>query len=57
VNRIVVAAVVLICVRRMRWQDRQLPAHHVGLKLHGAALSSARRDPKRYMEISGGADP
>ena len=42
-------------VRRLRRQDSELPADHAGLELHGAALSSAPRDPQRHMEISGGA--
>jgi hypothetical protein len=32
-------------VRRLRRQDRQLPAHRVGLELQGAALSPEARDP------------
>ena len=42
-------------VRRLRRQDSQLPADHAGLELHGAALSPARRDPGRHMEIPGSA--
>ena len=42
-------------VRRLRRQDPQLPADHAGLELHGAALSPARRNPERQVEIPGGA--
>ena len=42
-------------VRRLRRQDSELPADHEGLELHGAALSSARGDPERQVEIPGGA--
>ena len=42
-------------VRRLRRQDAELPADHERLELHGAALSSARRNPERQMEIPGAA--
>ena len=38
-------------VRRLRRQDPELPADHAGLELHGAALSPARRDPERHLDI------
>ena len=38
-------------VRRLRRQDRQLPADHAGLELHGAALPPARRNPRRKLEF------
>ena len=38
-------------VRRLRRQDSELPADHERLELHGAALSSARRNPERQVEI------
>ncbi len=42
-------------VRRLRRQDRQLPADHQGLELHRAALSAEAGNPERQMEIPGGA--
>ena len=42
-------------VRRLRRQDPELPADHEGLELHGAALSPARRNPERQVEIPGAA--
>ena len=42
-------------VRRLRRQDSELPPDHEGLELHGAALSAARRNPERHMEIPGAA--
>ena len=42
-------------VRRLRRQDSELPADHEGLELHGAALSAARRNSERQMEIPGAA--
>ena len=42
-------------VRRLRRQDSELPADHEGLELHGAALSAARRNPERQLEIPGAA--
>ena len=42
-------------VRRLRRQNSQLPADHARLELHGAALSPARRNPERQVEIPGGA--
>ena len=38
-------------VRRLRRQDPELPADHERLELHGAALSAARRDSRRHLEI------
>ena len=43
-------------VRRLRRQDSELPADHARLELHGAALSPARRNLERHMEIPG-AEP
>ena len=42
-------------VRRLRRQDSELPADHEGLELHRAALSAARRNPERQVEIPGAA--
>ena len=42
-------------VRRLRRQDSELPADHEGLELHGAPLSSARRNPERHMDVPGAA--
>ena len=42
-------------VRRLRRQNPKLPADHEGLELHGAALSAARRNPERHLEIPGAA--
>jgi hypothetical protein len=42
-------------IRRLRRQDRQLPAHHAGLELHGPSLSSTHGDSGRHMEVPGGA--
>ena len=41
-------------VRRLRWKDSELPADHERLELHGAALSSALRNPERQVEVPGG---
>jgi Protein of unknown function (DUF1214) len=42
-------------VRRLRWQDSKLPTDHERLELHGATLSSARRNLEQHVEIPGGA--
>jgi hypothetical protein len=41
-----------VVVRRLRRQDCRLPADRAGLELLGAALSAARRNPERYVEVS-----
>ena len=42
-------------VRRLRRQSPELPADREGLELHRAALSAARRNPERQVEIPGAA--
>ena len=42
-------------VWRLRREDPELPANAAGLELHGAALSSACRNPQRHLEIPRGA--
>jgi len=39
--------------RRLRRQDPKLPPDCEGLQLHGAALSSACRDPEWVLDLSG----
>jgi hypothetical protein len=38
-------------IRRLRWQNSELPADHAGLELHGAPLSPASRDRQRNVEV------
>src|SRR5258708_4613289 len=38
-------------VRRLRWQDSQLPVNHEKLVLHGSPDSPATRNPRRRKEI------
>ena len=41
-------------VRRLRRQDRELPADHEGLELHGAAVPAAPRSPERQVDVPRG---